>query len=60
MCRTAGEPSPRVRARASENAVGRVAHAMLIRFAMKDLLFVALTGGFFVVTWLYAKALDHL
>ena len=29
-------------------------------FIMKDLLFVAVAGGFFIVTWLYARSFDRL
>ncbi|HEY8926773.1 MAG TPA: hypothetical protein VIU64_20460 [Polyangia bacterium] len=27
---------------------------------MKDLLFVAVAGGFFIVTWLYARSFDRI
>jgi len=30
------------------------------RLAMKDLIFVGVSVGFFVVAWLYAKAFDRL
>ena len=33
---------------------------LMFRVAMKDIIFVAVTLGFFWISWVYAKSFDHL
>jgi hypothetical protein len=48
-----------VRRGKSRSALG-MSHAVRIGNAMKDLLFVAITVGFFAAAWLYTQACERL
>jgi hypothetical protein len=53
MCKAAsGQPA--------QHARSAMARAVLLTRPMKDLLFVAATGAFFALAWIYTKSFDRL